>query len=175
MSLLVAHGCASEGPIQQPGAVIEPEDLAVAASVVDVQRDATRFLGQRVRWTGTVLAVRTQQNGTEIELRARSHGAHGATTAAGGADERFLAELGERVDPSDYPTGSQLTVIGRLLWVEPRAVGEGSYTYPVVVAESWHRGRSPLQGPFHASRINVSDRWNDPWTDLPYQGADYPW
>jgi outer membrane lipoprotein len=175
MSLLVAYGCASEGPVQQPGAVSEPEDSAVAASVVDVQRDATRFLGQRVRWTGTVLAVRTQRNGTEIELRARPLGAHGTPDPADGADARFLAELGERVDPADYPAGSQLTVIGRLLWVEPRAVGDGSYTYPVVVADSWQRGRPPLQEPFHASRINVSNAWNDPWTDSPYQGSDYPW
>lgn len=139
MSIWLLGGCATSFPQGQGGGPIA--DISVA----DVQHDAPRFLGQRVRWGGTVLAVHHETEVAKIELLSRPLASNGAPLVGRNSDGRFLAELKGPVDPHDYPAGSLLTVSGRLLWVEPRPVGNARYTYPVVVADAWHVWPSPIE------------------------------
>lgn len=131
---------------QAPGAPI---------SVSEVQLDATRFLGQRVRWGGRIIAVhnRTSDQMTEVELLAQPLTQSGEPVPDAPGDGRFLTEITGPVDPAECRKGRRLTVNGRLLWIEPRPLGQGSYTYPVVVADTWHLWSEPpgpaLQASLH--------------------------
>jgi len=142
-------------------------------SVAQAQRDAPRFLGQPVRWGGEILSVQNREDTTQIEVLARPLDADGEPRSNAEGDGRFIAEIPEFVDPAEYPQGRQLTVRGRLLWLETRPVGDYPYRYPVVAAEQWHLW------PEEPARLVVPaypHPWYDPWYFDRYRPWHYyPW
>ena len=168
LAVLLVAGCATGVPeaIRQapPGAV----------SVTDVQRGAPRFIGQSVRWGGTILAVRNREKATEIELLARALTAEGKPNAASAGEGRFLAEIAGFLDPAEYPEGRLLTITGRLVRTETRPVGDYRYTYPVVATQSrylWPEQPQRLDVPYYAYPYP----WQDPWYFPTYRPWHYPW
>lgn len=133
LSLLLLAGCASS---RIPPAIGEAPEKPVSLS--QVQKAPDRFLERRVRWGGTILAVRNRQQTTEIELLSRPLDARGQPRGKAPSTGRFLALLSGFADPAEYPEKRLLTITGRLKRLETRPIGEYPYPYPVVTVEQSH-------------------------------------
>lgn len=144
IAVLIAGGCAST----VPPAVRDP--IPKAPTVGEVQQSPEAHLGQRVRWGGSILAVRNLANSTEIEVLARPLGNDGEPLAEAQGAGRFIARLSGFVDPAEYPAERLLTAVGPVVELVTRDVGEFPYQYPVVAADSrylWPEP-DPLPGPY---------------------------
>ncbi len=145
-------GCASN----VPQAIRAAPDSSV--QVPDVQRDAARFAGTRVRWGGTIIGVANLERATEIEILAYPLDDRGEPREDAAAEGRFIARAAGFLDPALFPKDRQLTVAGRIETVETRPVGEYPYRFPIVAAETrylWPEPPPPV--PFYR------DPWYDPW------------
>jgi outer membrane lipoprotein len=167
VAILALTGCASHLP-QEIRIAPEPEFGVEAA-----RQEPGRFLGQRVRWGGTILGVHNRPQVTEIEILARPLDPDGEPQAQAPGVGRFIAEVPGFVDPAEYPTDRRLTVAGKLDRMETRPVGEFPYRYPVVIAASLYLWSEPL--PPYPYRHPYAWPWYDPWY-YPGYGPWYgPW
>jgi len=157
--LLLPAGCAS---LWVPQAIGKAPEKPVLVS--QVQQAPNRFLDRRMRWGGTILAVRNRKRTTEIEILSRPLESGGRPRGKEPGQGRFLALLTGFADPVGYPEKRLLTVTGRLKRVETRPIGEYPYPYPVVAIEQsylWPKPSPPTPSYFHP------DPWYHPWY--------YPW
>lgn len=138
-------------------------------TVASVQRQPEAFLGQQVRWGGSILAVHNGPQSTLIEVLGRPLDSQGEPDADGDGLGRFLVEVAGFKDPAEYPEGRRLSVAGPLLRVETRDVGEFPYPYPVVAATAlhlwpeppvWTRPPPPFAYPWYRPWWGP---WYDPW------------
>jgi outer membrane lipoprotein len=138
--LAVLGGCAS--PI--PRAIRDP--LVNPVVPTQVQQQPDRYLGQRVRWGGTIMAVKNLPAITEIEVMARDLDADGEPQVQGDGQGRFIAQIGGFLDPAEFEKERFLTVAGVLVGVEKRPVGDYPYAYPLVRVDSrylWPKAPPP--------------------------------
>jgi len=148
--VLLLGGCASGVPepirTGQPG----------TPQLTEVRQDPSAFVGERIRWGGTIAGVENREKVTRIQLVARKLAAEGQPRAGGRSKGRFLAEVEGFLDPAVYAEGRLLTVVGRLQEPETRPIGDYPYQFPVVRAESHHLW--PERDPIRAPRY-----YGDPW------------
>ena len=131
---LAGVGCSSSVPSAIRGDV--PGQTLNPVSVTQVQRGADAYSGQRVRWGGSILAVRNLANSTEIEVLSRPLDSDGEPRTGADGEGRFIARVPAFIDPAEYAKDRLLTVVGRIEGVETRDVGEYPYRYPVVAVSS---------------------------------------
>lgn len=131
--LLVAlflSGCAT--------APAEIEKTATApVSVAQVQKDSVSHLGKTVRWGGSILNVANRKDSTTIEVLSRPLSSSSRPLDKPGTG-RFMVEIPGFVDPASYPVGRDLTVVGTLIRVDEKSVGEFPYQYPVLASINLH-------------------------------------
>lgn len=167
LSLLVA-ACASDLPAPLRNA----PDAAV--SVAQVQAQPERHLGRKVRWGGNIIAVTNKVRETEVEVLARPLGGDGRPREASPGEGRFIARLSGFADPAELPTGRAWTVVGRMVEVQTRPVGEYPYVYPVLSVDARYLWPEPLPsvdypgGPWGWP-------WYDPWWGSPWGPWRRPW
>lgn len=139
-------------------------------SVNQVQKEVEPFIGHRVRWGGTIIAVENMKDKTVIELLSRPLSKGGEPIADNPGIGRFLARTAGFVDPTEYPLGRLLTVSGTIDKLITRSVGEYPYRYPVVEIDTlylWpvpqpYREPPPYYwGPFYSP-------WYPTWHHRPY-------
>jgi outer membrane lipoprotein len=163
IAALAVGSCASTVPPAIRG------EIPGAPTVRQVQQAQEAHLGRRVRWGGSILAVRNLADRTEIEVLARALAGDGEPRVGAEGEGRFIARLSGFVDPAEYPADRLLTVVGRVLEVVIRDVGEYPYRYPVVSADSrylWPEP-DPLPGsyPFGYPWGSPWDStWGSPWS-----------
>lgn len=132
--LLGAAGCASQVPLAIRGDGSDATSKPV--SVPQVQHNPDAYSGQRVRWGGSILALRNLPESTEIEVLSRALARDGEPRVEADAEGRFIARLPGFLDPTQYPKDRLLTVVGVLAGVDVRDVGDYPYRYPVVAVSS---------------------------------------
>ncbi len=163
---VVLSGCATTGHL--------PELIGKAPEhpidVSEVQQDPQRFLGNPVRWGGTIIGVENLKNATRIEILSRPLSKSGKPDLEQPGQGRFLAELKGFVDPANYPEGRLLTVAGKIAGVVKRPIGNYPYTYPVVTAEAQYLWPKPVTKVYPAYPYPYYDPFYDPFFD-PW----YPW
>lgn len=144
--LAVLGGCASPIPLAIRDPLVNP------VTPNQVQQQPDRYLGQRVRWGGTIIAVRNLSAVTEFELLARPLDADGEPQAQDDGQGRFIAQIAGFLDPAEYEKERSLTVAGILVGVERRPVGDYPYAYPLVRVDSrylWPKAPPPqVYGPY---------------------------
>lgn len=160
--ILLLVGCASS---RVPPVISEAPEKPV--SVSEVQQTPDRFLGQQVRWGGTIVGVRNRKQTTEIEILSRPLDADGKPRKKKPGTGRFLALLTGFADPVEYPEARLLTITGRLEQVATRPIGEYPYRYPVVTVERSYLWPQP--SPSDHPHI-YPDPWYSPW----YHPWHYP-
>jgi outer membrane lipoprotein len=175
-ALLVVHGCATS-PV--PQAI--RDQAQPSPTVAEVQQRPESLLGQRVRWGGTILAVRNTSKTTEIEILGRPLDRNGKPDEGKAGLGRFIVELSGFEDPAELPKERRFTVVGPLTRVETRNIGDYPYLYPVVAGDVRHLWPNPppasSMGPpfydpwFHPWYGPWYGRWYDPWY-RPWYG---PW
>lgn len=85
-----------------------------------------------VRWGGRIARVENLADYTEIEVVAQPLTASGRPRNSAHSAGRFIARLPGFFDPVIYAVGKRLTVTGILETGKAGAIGEYSYTFPVV-------------------------------------------
>ncbi len=164
ITALLITGCASTTPpaVRQP----LPENIPLRA----VQADPARFRGRLVRWGGEIIAVQNGRKESWVEILARPLESGGRPRGSAAAEGRFRVRIAGFLDPAEYREKSSLTVVGRVLGAETRAVGNYPYRYPLVAADTYH-----LWPPRQPQRHYHPDPFYDPWYyPYPYPYG-YPW
>lgn len=147
-------------------------------SPVEVRATPERFVGERVRWGGTITNVENRQKETWIEVVARQLGDSGRPEEGDVSYGRFLARLNGFVDPAIYSEGREITVVGTLAEPVRRTIGQYPYLYPVVEVSSHYLWRIEPRVPAYYYDPYWYDPWYDPWypfSPWPYYRRPYYW
>lgn len=157
MLSLLASGCAT----QVPKAVQETPASQVTAAEA---RTGNAPLGSTIRWGGTIASTENRQSETWVEIVARELERRGRPRETDRSSGRFLARFPGFLEPTEYSTGREITVVGVLEKSLTRTIGEFPYTFPVVSVTE-HYLWPPRPEPRY-SGYPVDPFWYDPW---------YPW
>jgi len=98
--------------------------------------DNERFSGDPVRWGGVIAKVENKQDGTWIEIVARELDSSGRPRDGDFSPGRFIAAFPGFLDPTVYVKDRAITVSGILDGSIDQLIGQHSYSYPKVLADS---------------------------------------
>ncbi len=167
--LLLLSGCASNIP--QPIRTAAPGNIAID----EARAESERFVGQQVRWGGTIIETRNHQDATWVMMLGRPLDEQGRPKPESEPTGRFIAAFKGFLDPAVYEAGRELTVRGTLGKPVTLKVGEYPYRYPVVQVE--HRylwaPRREIREPY-GNDYWPSPFW-DPWYPYGYPFHRYPY
>lgn len=154
--ILLISGCATN----VPQAIREaPPGNPLPAQV---RAEPQRFIGQPVRWGGTIAEVRNREDETWVQVVARKLGDDGRPEFDDRSLGRFIARFEGFADPAVFAEGRLLTVAGTVTGTELMEIGEYDYRFPVVAVETY--------------RLWPVERtvYYDPWWHDPFWPYD-PW
>jgi len=141
-------GCAS------PPFATEGYDRAIEPA--DVQAEPAAYVDRAVIWGGQIVRIDNLAERTRLEVIAfplTSRDLRPRIEAAPG--KRFRVYRDGYLESAEYEPGRSITVRGRIDGVESGRIGEATYDYPVVDADTlhlWPRTEISAQRP--QSRIN---------------------
>jgi outer membrane lipoprotein len=163
---LIFSACAT--PPQDAISVPPPVELTLS----QVRSDVARYVNQRVRWGGTIVAVENRSRDTYLEIVARTLDTYGRPRPSGESLGRFIARADGFLDPAIYSRNREITVAGTVEAKLTRAVGEYPYDYVVVHVDTRKLWEPRLTPPYY--RDPFYDPFYDPfWPGRP--GPWYPW
>jgi outer membrane lipoprotein len=135
----------------------------------DVLTDRSRFIGNRVRWGGTIATVENHTKETWLEIVARTLQSDGRPSDSDTSPGRFMAVIDGFLDPMVYAAGRSVTVVGTITEPVTRKIGAYDYTF-VVVRAKYYLLWQPLPAP--RSYPYPPPWYDDPW--YPYF-PHHPW
>lgn len=129
--LLTVAACA-------PAPIYKTTPQAVAATPQQVAQTPERFAGGDVIWGGRIVQVNNFHDHSEIEILGYPlDSSQRPKVDNGGGWGRFVAVVPGYVESFDYPSGSLITLTGRITGSRNGNVGEAGYVFPTVsVAQS---------------------------------------
>ncbi|MDH3452010.1 MAG: Slp family lipoprotein [Gammaproteobacteria bacterium] len=162
---LAVSSCAST-----PDPIRDAED----GPPLGVVREAPqRFIGERVRWGGTIANVENDAEQTRVYIVARELQSSGRPARSDFSTGRFVALLAGFHDPVILAPGRELTVVGVLHEAMRGTIGEFDYVYPVVNAET-HRLWPKREPSYNYYRPPYHPYYYDPWYPYPYPYPYFP-
>jgi outer membrane lipoprotein len=127
-------------PIAFAGCVTAPKPLAVGsfAEVTPSAALSDNFVGQRVRWGGSIANSEPGKNETCFEIVSHPLGSDARPLATDMTWGRFIACAPGFYDPEVYSKGREVTVVGNIQSTAVRKLGEFEYEYryPQINAET---------------------------------------
>lgn len=142
-----------------------PIDLTLS----QVRADVARYVNERVRWGGSIVAVKNRSRDTQIEIVARSLDDYGRPRQSGESFGRFIAHADGFLDPAIYARNREFTVAGTVETKLTSAVGEYLYDYVVVHVDVQKLWEPRLSRPYYR------DPFYDPFYDPFWPGRLGPW
>lgn len=136
---LLLSGCASNLPV-----VIQQAPISNPA-VSQVQEDSGSYVGQYVRWGGTIIGVENKHDSTWVEVLARPLNHFGRPITY--YDEylgRFIVRVDGFLEPEQYKKDREFTVYGLVESKLARKLDEHLYEYPLIYAKEhylWNERR----------------------------------
>ena len=129
---MLLTACASHIPpeIKQP--------LEGSPDVSQVRQQAKSYLSQKVRWGGVILTTENKQDTSSLTIVAFPLDGDGRPKVKGDSTGRFIAVVGEFLEPLVFSQDREITVTGRLLKTQTLDVGEYPYEYPVIQVEHYY-------------------------------------
>lgn len=118
------------------GCVSVPAPLEGEYPVFQPDQATDRSIGARVRWGGEVISSRPEANRTCFEVLARDLDRTYRPLPGDRTYGRFLACKEGFQDPAVFRQGREITVVGRLDEFVTQEVGEYSYRYPRLDADT---------------------------------------
>ena len=162
---LLLGACASQVPLPIREAPADSPSLAV------VRAQDADYLGQRVRWGGTIIETGNRENATWLTVLGKPLDKSGEPGFGDDGAGRFIAIVPGFLDPKVYAPDRRVTVSGTLARFESAMVGEYPYSYPVVEAEAWYLWAREVKRP-----DGYDDPWRyDPWYYRPWYGPWHPY
>lgn len=133
LTLLGTSGCV--GPI--PKHLME--EVSPNTDLEDVIRNPALALGKKVLWGGEILETKTYAEYSLIEIIQKPLGFKERPLSTDESAGRFLVEYrGQFLDPAIYKAGREVTIVGEIVRVEKKKLGERNYRYPYVLASYIH-------------------------------------
>lgn len=161
---LLCTACASLPP--QPLQI----DLESNPDFNQVHANINQYVGQQVRWGGTIQSLHNLANSTELEIVSRPLDDTAKPKTFGNSPGRFIAIVQGFLDPSDFAIGRKVTVIGTIKGEMARKIGEFKYQYPTIsVSTCYLWPRQIVYQRWTPRYYRPYPYWADPWNDW------YPW
>ncbi len=140
-------------------------------SVPAAVQNADQYIGEQVRWGGTIVEVENRRTETWIQVVARRLTRSGRPVDTTATTGRFLANVPGFLEPEEYRRGREITVVGTLIQSTTRNIGTYPYQFPVVRADE-HYLWEPI--PEYDPQLHWPYFWDpfyDPW--WPYRPYYY--
>jgi len=158
-------------------------DGGTFADITVAQAQQYELSGQHVRWGGTIVKVTPHENQTCLEIVSRPLDDEARPIATDETFGRFLACSSGFYDPEVYREGRKVTIVGTLESSVVGKIGELSYHYPKVAAETvylWpklppryiYQPIDPFWSPYYYGPWPYGPWPYGPW---PYGPWRYPW
>jgi outer membrane lipoprotein len=145
-------------------------------SIEEVRNSVIENQIWQVRWGGEILETENLENETRLTVLASPLTKDGEPKMTDNSEGRFIAIVPIFLDPKVYASGRQLTVSGTLLRYEDDKVGEFTYRYPVVQADSYYLWPEVITPPYGYPYPGWYDPWYyDPWFYRPWYPRRYPY
>lgn len=121
-----------------PAPIYKPSTNTIAVPPNGVAQSPDRFMNADVIWGGRIVQVNNFHDHSEIEILGYPlDGSQRPKADNGGGWGRFVAVVPGYVESFDYPSGSLITLTGRITGSRNGTVGEAGYVFPTVsVAQS---------------------------------------
>ena len=124
--------CASNSP------KVISENPVKTATVAEARDDINTVTNREVRWGGTIASVSNFAKHSEIEIVSRNLYKSGRPKNSDQSAGRFIAIIGEFIDPDVYKKDREVTIHGIITGSKNGRIGEYDYFYPVVKADALH-------------------------------------
>lgn len=161
-ALLILAGCSAQPTVFN-------QEIAGAPSIDSVAEAPTQYRGDRVRWGGTLIAVRNQKESSWLEVLSVPLAGSGKPKSDQEPGKRFFAKVEGFIDPEIYEVGRFVTVVGELDGQVNQKIGDFDYPYPVVSVAIEEQKLWPK--PRKRDHIHVAHAYW-PWA-WPYYGFPY--
>ena len=112
-----------------------PEQLNGEYTSLDPQNTREGDLQTSVRWGGVILETRPESNHTCFEILSRRLEKSMRPADTDKSDGRFIACKPGFYDPEVFEKSREVTVVGKLIHIDVRKVGDFDYNFPVVDIE----------------------------------------
>lgn len=134
ISSSITSGCASVVTKES----LERADLSLTP--YDVQINASEHIGKNVLWGGLIISVENLKDFTIIEVfQSRLDSSDRPTLSLPKENPaRFLIKSPEFLDTLIYTKEMGITVVGTVLGLSTRKIGERDYPYPVITPVEIH-------------------------------------
>jgi outer membrane lipoprotein len=120
-----------------PAPIYKSSAAQVVATPMQVAQTPERYAGGEVIWGGRIVQVSNFADHSEIELLGYPLDGSQRPKANDSGSGRFIAVMPGYVEPLDYPSGSLMTISGKLDGSRAGKVGDADYVFPLVgVAQS---------------------------------------
>lgn len=121
-----------------PAPIYKPSSNTIAVPPNAVAQSPDRFANADVIWGGRIVQVNNFHDHSEIEILGYPlDSSQRPKVDNGGGWGRFVAVVPGYVESFDYPSGSLITLTGRITGSRNGNVGEAGYVFPTVsVAQS---------------------------------------
>ena len=136
-----------------PAPIYKPVPGAVIVTPMQVSQTPERYPSGDVIWGGRIVQVTNLSDHSEVEVLAYPLDGSQRPKANDSGNGRFIVAMSGYVEPLDYPSGSLITVSGRLNGSRAGKVGEANYVFPLISATQSHGW---TQKELQQGRSNVS-------------------
>jgi len=109
-----------------------PAPAGGTVGVQQVRVDAQANVNKSVRWGGMIVDVENTNGESRVEIVAQPLLRDGQPDFRQASEGRFIAVFDQFLEPNDYKTSSQITVLGVITGTETGEIGQADYEYPVV-------------------------------------------
>jgi len=121
-----------------PAPIYKPLPGAVIVTPMQVSQTPERYTSGDVIWGGRIVQVTNLSDHSEVEVLAYPLDSSQRPKANDSGNGRFIVAMPGYVEPLDYPSGSLITVSGKLNGSRAGKVGEANYVFPLVSATQSH-------------------------------------
>jgi len=109
-----------------------PEQIQGTYANISPARVEPAAFGQSVRWGGSIIDARVEEDSTCFEVLSRALDKYLRPELSDQTSGRFIACKAGFYDPEVFARGREVTLTGRIRNIEVRQIDDFSYRYPVI-------------------------------------------
>lgn len=141
------------------------QQLRDQPSLSAIRANPSAYRGRYVMFGGTIIYGRHRGHTTFLEILEKELNAYDHPISSDKTGGRFLAGTPASLDLSVYAKGREVTVIGRLVGMQPGRIGQRPYPYPLIAATKIHLWRQHLANNDYWTYPRVEWGWGYPGMD----------